>query len=100
MVGKKTSRDIIIKPLITEKTMVGIPEKKYAFKVDKSANKLEISKAIEEIFKVKVMKVNTLNVRGHLRRHGKHKGYTPSWKKAYVSLQKDSKSIEFFDGMA
>jgi len=94
-----TARDIIIKPIITEKTMGGMPNKKYTFRVSKNAGKIEIAKAIEEIFGVKVQKVNTLNVRGKLRRQGRHQGYTPSWKKAYVTLLPDSKSIEFFEGM-
>ena len=93
------AHDIIIKPIITEKTMGGMPNKKYTFKVDKRACKIEIKKAIEEIFKVKVSSVNTLNVRGKFRRHGKYQGYTPSWKKAYVTLTENSKAIEFFEGM-
>ena len=93
------SHDIIIRPIITEKTMVGMPDKKYTFKVAKSAGKIEIAKAVEEVFKVKVEKVNTVNVRGRLRRRGRTQGYTPDWKKAYVTLKKDSKGIEFFEGM-
>ena len=93
------AHDIIIKPIITEKTMGGMPNKKYTFKVDKRAGKIEIKKAIEEIFKVEVSRVNTLNVRGKFRRHGKYQGYTPSWKKAYVTLTENSKAIEFFEGM-
>ena len=94
-----SEHDIIIKPIITEKTMGGMPNKKYTFKVDKRAGKIEIKKAIEEIFKVKVSSVNTLNVRGRFRRHGRYQGYTPSWKKAYVTLTENSKAIEFFEGM-
>ena len=94
-----SEHDIIIKPIITEKTMGGMPNKKYTFKVDKRAGKIEIKKAIEEIFKVKVSSVNTLNVRGKFRRHGKYQGYTASWKKAYVTLTENSKAIEFFEGM-
>lgn len=94
-----TAQDIIIRPVITEKTMTGAVDKKYTFEVAKSANKIEIAKAVEEIFKVKVAKVNTVNVRGKLRRQGRSQGYTPSWKKAYVTLSQDSKSIEFFEGM-
>ena len=94
-----TAHDIIIKPIITEKTMGAMPSKKYTFKVSKEAGKIEIAKAVEEIFKVKVSKVNTLKVRGKLRRKGKYSGYTPSWKKAYVTLTEDSKGIEFFEGM-
>lgn len=93
------SHDVIIRPIITEKTMGGMPDKKYTFKVAKSAGKIEIAKAVEEVFKVKVGKVNTVNVRGRLRRRGRTQGYTPAWKKAYVTLKKDSKGIEFFEGM-
>lgn len=95
----KTSYDIILKPIITEESMTGAMLKKYTFKVAKDANKIEIAKAVEELFKVKVEKVNTINVRGHLRRQGRFEGYTPSWKKAVVTLTEDSKTIEFFDGM-
>ena len=94
-----TAHDIIIKPIITEKKMGEMPSKKYTFKVSKEAGKIEIAKAVEEIFKVKVSKVNTLKVRGKFRRKGKYSGYTPSWKKAYVTLTEDSKGIEFFEGM-
>lgn len=93
------AHDTIIKPIITEKAMSGMAMKKYTFKVAKNANKIEIAKAIEEIFKVDVAKVNTVSVRGRLRRHGRHQGYTPSWKKAVVTLTEGSKGIEFFDGM-
>lgn len=93
------AQDIVLKPVITEKSMTGAVEKKYTFKVAKSANKIEIAKAVEELFKVKVAKVNTVSVRGHLRRQGRTQGYTPSWKKAYVTLTADSKNIEFFEGM-
>ncbi len=93
------AQDIIIRPIVTEKSMMGIAAKKYTFEVAKAANKIEIAKAVEELFKVKVAKVNTLNVRGKLRRQGRYEGYTRSWKKAYVTLTEDSKSIEFFEGM-
>ncbi|MEE1153610.1 MAG: 50S ribosomal protein L23 [Acutalibacteraceae bacterium] len=93
------AQDIIIRPIVTEKSMMGIAAKKYTFEVAKAANKIEIAKAVEELFKVKVAKVNTLNVRGKLRRQGKYEGYTRSWKKAYVTLTEDSKTIEFFEGM-
>ena len=93
------AHDIVIKPIITEKTMGGMPNKKYTFKVAKNAGKIEVKKAVEEIFKVKVSKVNMLNVRGKFRRQGRFQGYTPSWKKAYVTLTEDSKAIEFFEGM-
>lgn len=95
-----TARDIILQPIITEKSMSGVAtEKKYTFKVDKKSTKIQIAKAVEEIFGVKVAKVNTVNVRGRMRRQGRFQGYTPSWKKAYVTLKEDSKTIEFFDGM-
>ena len=93
------AQDIIIRPIVTEKSMMGIAAKKYTFEVAKAANKIEIAKAVEELFKVKVSKVNTVNVRGKLRRQGRYEGYTRSWKKAYVTLTEDSKSIEFFEGM-
>ncbi len=94
------ARDIIVKPIITEKSMAGVvADKKYTFKVDKKATKIQIAQAVEEIFGVKVAKVNTVSVRGRLRRQGRNEGYTPSWKKAYVTLTQDSKTIEFFEGM-
>ena len=93
------AQDIIIRPIITEKTMDGNSQKKYTFEVAKSATKVDIKRAVEELFGVKVSKVNTLHVRGHLRRQGRTEGYTPSWKKAYVTLKEDSKPIEFFEGM-
>lgn len=94
-----TARDIIIRPVISEKSMAAANEKRYTFKVAKTANKIEIAKAVEEVFGVKVSKVNTINVRGHLRRQGRYQGYTPSWKKAIVTLDENSKTIEFFEGM-
>lgn len=96
----KTAHDIIVKPIITEESMTGLMMKKYTFKVAKDANKIEIAKAVEEVFPgTKVAKVNTINVRGRERRQGVNKGYTPSWKKAIVTLTKDSKEIEFFNDM-
>ncbi|MBE6837897.1 MAG: 50S ribosomal protein L23 [Clostridia bacterium] len=95
----KIAQDIILRPIITEESMMGVSDKKYTFKVAKDANKIEIAKAVEELFGVKVSKVNTMNVRGHLRRQGMHQGYTASWKKAIVTLTEDSKTIDFFDGM-
>ena len=93
------SHDIIVRPIITEKSMIGATEKKYTFEVAKTAGKIEIARAVEEIFKVKVAKVNTLNVRGKYRRQGRSEGYTRSWKKAVVTLTADSKKSEFFEGM-
>jgi large subunit ribosomal protein L23 len=95
----KTPSDIIIRPIITENSMKGVPAKKYTFEVAKSANKIEIANAVEILFGVKVSKVNTLNVRGQLRRYGRFEGYTSDWKKAIVSLTEKSKTIEFFDSM-
>ena len=93
------ARDIIIAPVITEKAVAALGEKKYTFRVAKDANTIQIADAVEEIFGVKVAKVNTISMKGHLRRMGRNEGYTPSWKKAVVTLAKDSKTIEFFDGM-
>ena len=96
----KTAHDIIVKPIITEESMTGLMMKKYTFKVAKDANKIEIAKAVEEVFPgTKVAKVNTINVRGRERRQGVNQGYTPSWKKAIVTLTEDSKEIEFFNDM-
>ena len=93
------AQDIVIKPIITEKSMSGLQNGKYTFKVAKNANKVEIAKAIEELFGVKVAKVNTMHVRGRSKRMGMNSGYTAAWKKAIVTLTADSKTIEFFDGM-
>ena len=94
------AHDIIIRPIITEKSMAGAVNKVYTFEVAKTANKIEIAKACEEVFKVKVEKVNTLQVRGKFRRQGRNNGgYTRSWKKAIITLAANSKPIEFFEGM-
>lgn len=95
----KAPQDIIIAPVITEKSMSGIAGKKYTFKVAKDANKYEIADAVEKLFKVTVAKVNTVSVRGRNRRMGRYVGTTSSWKKAIVTLKADSKTIEFFDGL-
>ena len=95
-----TSYDIIIRPVITERSMEAVADKKYVFEVAKTAGKIEIKKAVEEIFGVKVASVNTLNVPGKHKRMGMARpGMTRSWKKAYVTLTADSKTIEFFEGM-
>lgn len=91
------ARDIIKRPVITEHSM-NLGEKKYAFEVDPRANKIQIKKAIEEIFGVKVEKVNTMNYKGKFRRFGRFSGYRPNRKKAIVKLTPDSKDIDFFDG--
>ena len=92
--------DIIIRPVITERSMAGVADKKYVFEVAKDAGKIEIKKAVEEIFGVKVAAVNTVSVPGKHKRMGAARpGMTRSWKKAYVTLTADSKTIEFFEGM-
>ncbi|HIZ84440.1 MAG TPA: 50S ribosomal protein L23 [Firmicutes bacterium] len=95
----KAAQDIILKPVITEKSMTGIPGKKYTFKVATDATKVDIARAVEELFKVEVAKVNTISMRGQMRRMGRYAGYTASWKKAIVTLKADSKPIEFFEGL-
>ena len=95
----KTVQDIIIKPLITENSMDMIADKKYAFKVMKNATKPEIAKAVEEMFKVDVESVRTINMKKKPKRLGVHSGYTAAWKKAIVTLKPDSKTIEFFEGL-
>ena len=97
---EKTAQDIIIKPIITEHSMDCLRQRKYTFKVAKDANKIEIAKAVEALFKgVKVAKVNTISVRGRMKTMGRNRGYTSDWKKAVVTITEDSKTIEFFDGM-
>ena len=94
------AHDIVIRPVITEKSMLGAVNKIYTFEVAKSANKIEIAKACEEVFGVKDAKVNTVSMRGKFRRQGRNNGgYSKSWKKAIVKLTEDSKPIEFFEGM-
>jgi len=99
----KFAHDIIRKPIISERSMEvlfdkeGNEIKKYSFEVPQSANKVEIKKAVEEIFGVKVASVNTINVTGKLKRMGRYEGRRASYKKAIVTLTKDSKTIEFFE---
>ena len=95
----KSVADIIIRPLITEKSMDGIADKRYTFEVQKDATKPEIAKAVEEMFGVEVKKVNTMNVKSKPKRLGVHAGSTRSWKKAIVTLTEGSKTIAFFDSM-
>ncbi|MDD7214101.1 MAG: 50S ribosomal protein L23 [Clostridia bacterium] len=92
-------RDIIIKPLLSEKSYATIKDKKYTFVVAKDANKIEIANEIEKRFDVQVAKVNTANYHGKLKRMGRSQGYASDWKKAIVTLKKDSKSIQFFDSL-
>ena len=96
----KLANEIVIAPVITEKSMYGIPNKKYTFKVAQDSNKIEIARAVETLFGVKVVKVNTVSVKGRFKRMGRNEGYRPDWKKAIVTLSEDSKAIEFFEGMA
>ena len=93
--------DIIKKPVLTEKSYADMAEKKYTFEVAIGANKTEIKSAIEEIFEgVKVASVNNMRTMGKMKRQGRTQGRTPEVKKAYVTLTEDSKTIEFFEGMA
>ena len=92
--------DVIISPILTEKSYDGIAEKKYTFKVACDATKTQIKVAVEDIFGVKVAKVNTVNVSGKKKRMGRNEGMTSSFKKAVVTLTQDSKTIEFFESLA
>lgn len=107
----KAPQDIILKPVISERSIDLLPSGKYTFRVAKDANKVEIAKAVEELFSVEVTKVNTMNCKGRARRVGRFEGKKPDWKKAIVTINqepdnsgrdKDKKwksSIEFFDGL-
>ena len=96
----RSAYDVVIRPVITEQSMEDMDIKKYVFEVAKDATKVEIASAIEEIFDVRVIKVDTLNVNGKEKRTGAYpKGRTASWKKAVVKLSADSKTIELFEGM-
>ncbi|GIP55757.1 MULTISPECIES: 50S ribosomal protein L23 [Paenibacillus] len=95
----KDPRDIIKRPVITERTADYMNELKYVFEVDIKANKTEIKKAVEAIFGVKVSNVNTLRVPAKPKRYGRHFGYTPEWKKAFVTLAEGSKPLEFFESV-
>ncbi|HHV18262.1 MAG TPA: 50S ribosomal protein L23 [Thermoanaerobacterales bacterium] len=95
----KNPHDIIIRPWITEKSMDMQQEKKYVFVVDRRSNKTEIKNALESIFGVKVAKVNTVNMRGKMKRMGRFEGKRPDWKKAIITLTDDSKTIEFFEAL-
>ncbi|MCG8501896.1 MAG: 50S ribosomal protein L23 [Firmicutes bacterium] len=95
----RTPHDIVIRPVVSEHSMEQFADRKYTFAVALDANKIEIKKAIEEIFGVKVEKVTTMRVLGKVKRMGMHSGKRPDWKKAIVKLTPDSKTIEFFEGM-
>ncbi|GGL63549.1 50S ribosomal protein L23 [Sporolactobacillus putidus] len=94
----KDPRDIIKRPVLTERTTDQMADKKYTFDVDLRANKSEIRRAVEAIFDVKVVKVNTINVKGKPKRYGRYSGYTVRRKKAIVTLTPESKELNFFDG--
>ena len=96
---KLTSYDIIRKPVVTEKSMKEMTDKKYTFIVDKHANKVQIKKAVEEVFGVEVEDVKTANYLGKNKRVGVHLGKKSDFKKAVVKLTADSKTIEFFEGI-
>lgn len=95
-----TAYDVIIEPILSEKSYDGIPSKKYTFKVVKNATKTQVKAAVEQIFGVKVAKVNTSNYDGKLKRMGRNEGRRSSYKKAIVTLTEDSKAIEFFESLA
>ncbi|MGI6752115.1 MAG: 50S ribosomal protein L23 [Anaerovoracaceae bacterium] len=95
----KTPYDIIIKPVISERSMDDAQQRKYTFKVATDANKTEVKAAVEEIFGVDVEKVNIMNIKGKLKRVGRNVGRTPATKKAIVTLTEKSKEIEFFQGL-
>jgi large subunit ribosomal protein L23 len=95
----RTAYDVLIKPVISERSMDDAAAKKYTFKVAVDANKTEIKSAVEEAFGVEVVKVNVMNNDGKLKRQGKYVGRTAAYKKAIVTLSEKSKAIEFFEGL-
>ena len=95
----KTARDVILRPIITERTTDLMAENKYVFEVAPKSNKTEVKQAIEAIFDVKVESVNTMNVKGKPKRMGRYVGKRKDWKKAIVKLTADSKPLEFFEGV-
>ena len=97
----KSAYDVIIRPVLTEKSYADMADKKYTFQVAINANKTEIKQAVESVFEgVKVESVNTMRTIGKIKRQGRFSGRTPEVKKAIVTLKKDSKPIPFFEGMA
>ena len=98
---KRSAYDVVIRPIISEQSMEDLDIKKYVFEVAPDATKIEIARAVEKIFDVRVIKVNTLTVKGKQKRVGANpSGYTKSWKKAVEKLSSDSKNIEIFENMA
>ena len=94
-----TAQEIIIRPIITEKSNMAVAEGKYTFEVAINATKTEVKKAVEQLFNVKVVSVNTVSMPGKQKRMGVHTGKTPDWKKAIVTLAADSAKIPFFEGL-
>lgn len=95
-----TAQDIIISPVLTEKSHDGIQNKRYVFMVDVRADKKQVKAAVESAFDVTVESVNIVNVRGKLKRQGRTQGYTSKGKKAYVTLAPSSKAIQFFETLS
>lgn len=91
--------DIILKPIVTERSMMQTEEKKYTFQVSKDANKYQIKDSIEKIFDVKVEKVSVMNIQGKIKRMGRNQGRTASWKKAIIKLKPESKEIKLFENV-
>lgn len=90
------AREIILRPVITEASTALFDDKRYTFDVDVRATKTQVKNAVEEIFDVKVVKVNIMNVKGKLKRQGRYEGYTKKRRKAIVTLSADSKEIKLF----
>ena len=95
----KTPYDVIIKPVISERSMDDAQNRKYTFKVARDANKTEVRHALEEIFDIEIANVNIMNVKGKKKRQGRNVGMTSASKKAIVTLKPNSKPIEFFEGL-
>ncbi|RDG27199.1 50S ribosomal protein L23 [Lactiplantibacillus plantarum] len=91
------ARDVILRPVVTESSMADLDDKRYTFDVNVQATKTQVKKAIEEIFDVKVVKVNVMNVKGKLKRQGRYAGYTKKRSKAIVTLSSDSNEIKLFN---
>lgn len=89
------AEEVIIKPIVTEKSSEGLQNGKYTFKVNKKATKTEIAKAVEKLFEVKVLKVNTISVKGKEKRVGAHTGYTTDWKKAIVTIDTNPGELKY-----
>jgi len=95
----KSPYDVILRPVLTEKSYDNLADRKYTFIVARNANKFDIKWAAEKIFGIEVAKVNTLVRRGKKKRMGRYEGYTASTKRAIIKITDDSKTIEFFEGL-